>query len=515
MTAGATAGITAGERFRSWADIQGNAARAAGGFASLGVGEDDCVALMVRNDLATFEANMAGGQLGAYAVPINWHFTPEEAGYILSDCAAKVLVAHSDLLAQIASGVPAGVTVLVVPTPEEIATAYNVPAEKRRAPVGSETWHAFVARSAPNTEPAKASRGSMIYTSGTTGRPKGVRRQPSSPEMQAAAAREVARYWGLEADPSTVVLMNGPMYHSAPAAYGMGSARLGLHMVLQPRFDAEEMLRLIEKHRVSHMHIVPTMFVRLLRLPEEVRRRYDVSSLRWITHGAAPCAPAVKRQMIDWWGPVITEYYGATETGVVVWHDSQEALRKPGTVGHVVEGGILRVVDDQGRDVKQGEVGEIYLRGPLLNDFTYNNDDAKRREIALGDLVTVGDVGYQDADGYVFLCDRKRDMIISGGVNIYPAEIESVLIQMPGVRDCAVFGIPDEEFGEQICAYVEPQAGVTPDAAQVRGYLAQHLARYKVPKVVEFSAALPREDSGKIFKRKLRAPYWANTGRSI
>ncbi len=402
-----------------------------------------------------------------------------------------------------------------MPTPEEIAAAYNLPPGKRRAPEGVETWDAFVARSAPNTEPPKASRGSMIYTSGTTGRPKGVRRKPSPPELQAAAAQEVARYWGIAADPATVVLMNGPMYHSAPAAYGMGSARLGINMVLQPRFDAEDMLRLIDRHKVSHMHIVPTMFVRLLRLPDEVKRRYDLSSLRWITHGAAPCAPAVKRQMIDWWGPVITEYYGATETGIVVWHDSQEALRKPGTVGHVVDGATLRIVDEQGRDVPQGEVGEIYLRGPHLSEFTYNNDDAKRREIALGDLVTVGDVGYQDADGYVFLCDRKRDMIISGGVNIYPAEIESVLIQMPGVRDCAVFGIPDEEFGEQICAYVEPLAGAAPDASEVRGYLAQHLARYKVPRVVEFAAALPREDSGKIFKRKLRAPYWEKTGRSI
>jgi long-chain acyl-CoA synthetase len=257
------------------------------------------------------------------------------------------------------------------------------------------------------------------------------------------------------------------------------------------------------------------MFVRLLRLPDEVKQRFDLSSLRWITHGAAPCAPAVKRQMIDWWGPVVTEYYGATETGVVVWHDSREALSKPGTVGRVVEGAALRIVDDEGRDVKQGEVGEIYVRGPNLSEFTYNNDDAKRREIALGDLVTVGDVGYQDADGYVFLCDRKRDMIISGGVNIYPAEIESVLIQMPGVRDCAVFGIPDEEFGEQICAHVEPQAGSAIDAMAVRAYLGQHLARYKVPKLVEFSAALPREDSGKIFKRKLRNPYWEKAGRSI
>jgi long-chain acyl-CoA synthetase len=246
-----------------------------------------------------------------------------------------------------------------------------------------------------------------------------------------------------------------------------------------------------------------------------VKRRHDLSSLRWVTHGAAPCAPAVKRQMIEWWGPVINEYYGATETGIVVWHNSEEALRKPGTVGHVVPGALLRIVDEEGRDVKQGEVGEIYLKGPHLSEFTYNNDDAKRREVGLGELVTVGDVGYQDADGYIFLCDRKRDMIISGGVNIYPAEIESVLIQMPGVRDCAVFGIPDEEFGEQICAHVEPQAGAELQASDVRAYLGGHLARYKVPKVVEFSAALPREDSGKIFKRKLRAPYWEKMGRSI
>ena len=510
-----TAGVTAGERFRSWAEIRDNAARAAGGLASLGVGDDSAVALMLRNDFATFEVNMAASQVGAYAVPINWHFTPEEAGYILRDSGASVLVAHTDLLAQIAGGIPEGVTVFAVPTPDEIAAAFGVPAEKRQVPAGAEPWDVFVAGSSPRTEPPRAARGSMIYTSGTTGRPKGVRRQPSTPEQQAAAAQEAALFWGLKPDPEIVVLMNGPMYHSAPSAYGNASSRLGLHMVLQPRFEAEDMLRLIARHGVTHMHIVPTMFVRLLRLPAEVRARYDVSSLRFVSHGAAPCAPAVKRQMIEWWGPVINEYYGATETGVVVWHGSEDALRKPGTVGRAVPGATVRVVDEQGRDVPTGEVGEIYVRGPHLADFTYNNDDAKRREVALGQLVTVGDIGYLDPDGFLFLCDRKRDMIISGGVNIYPAEIEGAQIQMPGVRDCAVFGIPDDEFGEQICAYVEPVPGVGLDAASVRAYLAEHLARYKVPKVVEFRAALPREDSGKIFKRKLRAPYWEKAGRSI
>src|SRR5262249_10978855 len=264
---------------------------------------------------------------------------------------------------------PAGVKVLAVPTPPEIGDAYGVPPERRVAP-GVQTWDAFVAASAPNPEPPKLSRGSMIYTSGTTGRPKGVRRNPSSPGMQAKGQEEIAKYWGLRADPSIVVMMNGPMYHSAPAAYGMGSARLGLNIVLEPRFDAEDMLRLVDKHKVSHMHIVPTMFVRLLRLPAEVKQKDDLSSLRWITHGAAPCAPAVKREMIDWWEPIINEYYGATETGIVVWHNSAEALEKPGTVGRMVEGAIMRIVDEQGRDVKQGEVGEIYLRGPLISDFT-------------------------------------------------------------------------------------------------------------------------------------------------
>jgi long-chain acyl-CoA synthetase len=295
----------------------------------------------------------------------------------------------------------------------------------------------------------------------------------------------------------------------------MAAARSQMNIVLQPRFDPEDMLRLIEAHRVTHMHIVPTMFVRLLRLPDAVKRRYDVSSLRNVTHGAAPCPPEVKRAMIGWWGKVINEYYGATETGVVVWHDSEQALLKPGTVGKPVDGAIVRIVDDQGREVKQGEVGEIYVRAPSLSDFTYNNADEKRREVALGDLVTVGDIGYFDADGYLFLCDRKRDMIISGGVNIYPAEIESQLIDMPGVRDCAVFGIPDEEFGEAICAVVQPDAGATLAADDVRAFLGQRLARYKLPRVVEFRDALPREDSGKIFKRKLRQPYWEKAGRAI
>jgi len=214
--------------------------------------------------------------------------------------------------------------------------------------------------------------------------------------------------------------------------------------------------------------------------------------------------------MIDWWGPVINEYYGATETGIVVWHNSEQALAKPGTVGRVVEGATMRIVDEQGRDVKQGEVGEIYLRGPHLAEFTYNNDEAKRREVALGDLVTVGDVGYQDADGYVFLCDRKRDMIISGGVNIYPAEVDAVLLEHPAVGDAATIGVPNPEWGEEVKAVVELQPGVEPSdalAAEILEFCRGKLASFKCPRSLDFVTELPRQDNGKIYKRLLRDRY--------
>jgi long-chain acyl-CoA synthetase len=247
-----------------------------------------------------------------------------------------------------------------------------------------------------------------------------------------------------------------------------------------------------------------------------VKRKYDLSSLRNVVHGAAPCPRDVKLAMIDWWGPVINEYYGSTETGIAVWLSAADALRKPGSVGRILPGCTVKAFGDDGRELPPGEIGELYIRAPYIPDFTYNKLDDKRREVARGELVTVGDVGYVDAEGFVYLCDRKRDMVISGGVNIYPAEIEAVLIGMPGVKDCAVFGIPDDEFGESLCAYIEPDdmaAAPSPDA--VRSFLAQHVAKYKVPKIVEVVSSLPREDSGKIFKRKLRAPYWEKAGRSI
>jgi long-chain acyl-CoA synthetase len=310
-------------------------------------------------------------------------------------------------------------------------------------------------------------------------------------------------------------VVTGPMYHAAPNVYGLWAAKSGGFCILQPRFDPEELLRMIEQYRITHLHMVPTMFVRLLKLSDETRSKYDLSSLQFVVHAAAPCAPDVKRRMIEWWGPVINEYYGSSETGCVVFHTSEEALRKPGTVGRPIMGGIVRIYDEDGNELGPNQVGEIYLRIREFPDFTYNGLHEMRLEIERDGLVTAGDVGYLDEDGYLFLCDRKKDMVISGGVNIYPAEIEAALISMPGVHDCAVFGIPDPEYGESLCAYLEPEPGAGLNADEVRRFLTSRLARYKVPKVVEFHSELPREDSGKIFKRKLRAPYWEKAGRQI
>jgi long-chain acyl-CoA synthetase len=295
----------------------------------------------------------------------------------------------------------------------------------------------------------------------------------------------------------------------------MRAGRAGAVMVLMPRFDPLVLLELIERERIDTMFMVPTMLIRLLKLPEAVRKRYDLSSLRFIIIAAAPCPAEVKRDMIAWWGPVIHEFYGSTESSAVTLANSADALARPGTVGRAVEGAELRILDDAGRILPAGEVGEIYTRMAGLPDFTYHNRPDQRAAIDRDGFITSGDVGYLDADGYLFLCDRKRDMVISGGVNIYPAEIEAVLMGLAGVKDCAVFGIPDAEFGEALMAVVEPAeaSGLTP--ADVRAHLAQHLAGYKVPRSIELARDLPREDSGKIFKRRLRDRYWQNAGRNI
>src|SRR4030081_60700 len=417
------------------------------------------------------------------------------------------------MLHQLHDAIPPGVTALSVPTPPEILANYKISPDHLATPDFAIDFESWLKQQSRYDGPAVPQPQNMIYTSGTTGHPKGVRRNAPTPEQTANAEAMRSMIYGLK--PGVRALLPGPLYHSAPNSFGLRSGRLGGALVLMPRFDPLEFLRLIGDQRIDTIFMVPTMFVRLMKLPEDVRRKYDTSSLRHVVHAAAPCPADVKRAMIEWWGPVIYEYYGSTESSALTFASSEDALKKPGTVGKILDGVELRFLGDNGDPLPQGEIGEIYSRTADPPDFTYHNKPEKRAEIERDGFITSGDVGYIDQDGYVFICDRKRDMVISGGVNIYPAEIEAALHAVPGVHDCAVFGIPDAEFGEALMAVVEPQTGVTLDVADIRAQLKTSLADYKVPKHLEILKDLPREDSGKIFKRRLRDPYWERAGRRI
>jgi len=497
-----------------------HAAQAATGFEAAGISPGDTIAIYLRNDPAFLEANLGASMIGAYPVALNWHSTIAEASYLLGDCAAKALIIHSDLLPGIREAIPAHVRIFVVPTSSELRASYRLPdSAGTEIPADAVTWGPWLAGFAPRPVTGSVPLTTMIYTSGTTGLPKGVRRLPPTPEQTRAIAAVLARCYGFAdylGDPSSITTMvTGPMYHSAPNAYSGIGLRLGANVIIAPRFDAEDLLRSVEQYRITHLHMVPIMFVRLLRLSEEVKRRYDLSSLRYVVHAAAPCPAPVKRAMIDWWGPIIHEYYGSTEMGNVVICNSEEWLAHPGTVGKPIAEATVRVVDEQGRDCAPREIGEVLGRVHAFPDFTYQGDDEKRRRAGKLGLIAPGDIGYLDEDGFLYLCDRSNDMIISGGVNIYPAEIEAELLKLPGVADCAVFAIPDEEYGEAVCAFALAMAGCVLDPAALRRDLRQRLAGFKVPKRIEIADELPREDSGKIFKRKLREPFWAGHERRI
>jgi long-chain acyl-CoA synthetase len=363
-------------------------------------------------------------------------------------------------------------------------------------------------------------RGAMFYTSGTTGRPKGIRRKASTPEQVAAGMGVMRHCMGF--DPETYgpmrALVSAPMYHSAPNSFSLGAALFNVDLHIEERFDAEDTLRLIAEHRITHAYLVPTMYVRMLRLPQEVKQKYDLSSMRFVGSTGSPCSPDVKRAMVEWWGPVIYESYGSSELGYMTRLDSPDALRKPGSAGKALPGVVLEILGDDGQPLPAGESGLIYAHNPAVADFTYTGNEAARRKMEVQGLKTMGDVGYLDDEGFLFIVDRSADMVISGGVNIYPAEIEAVLQMMPGVADCAVFGIPSDEFGEALgCAIqrADTASGATLNEAAVQGFLKERLASFKVPQVVAFHEALPREDTGKIFKRKLREPYWAGKTRRI
>jgi long-chain acyl-CoA synthetase len=501
-------GVRCGGRFTTYPDLFERALRASTGMLELGVGAGDRIALLLRNSIEFLEASIATVPLGASAVPINWHWRGDEIAHVLTDSGAKALIVHSDLWPAIAASVPEGVQVILVPADGE-----NSQPPEASLPAGAPWWPEWLADHEPWAQPPEAAPVSIIYTSGTTGRPKGVVRTPATDEQREGTRALLGEIFQLGLGERTVI--PAPMYHTAPNVYALVAATHGMDMTIMTRFDPEEFLRIVAEHRVSVVQMVPTMFVRLLSLPEAVRARYELSSLRWVVHAAAPCPPEVKRGMIEWLGPIVAEYYGGTETGPVVFCTSEQWLSHPGTVGRPIEQAVIKVLDADGRELPTGESGEVFMWLDVWPDFTYAGDEEKRRSVERDGLISCGDIGYLDAEGYLYLNDRRSDMVISGGVNIYPAEIEACLLSLPGVRDCAVFGIPDDEFGEALAAHVEPHDGTRLTADAVRDHVSSRLAGYKTPRVVEFSDSLPREDSGKIFKRRLREPYWRGRERAI
>ncbi|WP_445186457.1 AMP-binding protein [Pseudonocardia sp. Cha107L01] len=500
--------VRCGTRSRSHAEVKARAARVAAGLGALGVRPGDRVAVVLRNDIEFVEITLGTGLIGAVPVPVNWHWKGKELAYLLGDSEAKAVFSHSDLAPDVAAVLPPGVRLIEVVTSADVTEANNLSDEDIAPRTGHPEFESWLAEHEPWTRPPTSAPMGVIYTSGTTGNPKGILRAQPTPEQNQKLAQFLLDSWKLA--PGMRTLLPTPVYHSAPNVHAMMSIALGSDLTFMPRFSAEGLLRLIDEHRIQHMQLAPTILIKLLALPEQTRARYDVSSLQAVVHGAAPCPVEVKKAMIDWWGPIFIECYGGSEAGIVTAGNTEDWLTHPGTVGAAVGGGAdLLVLDPDTREpVPTGQVGEVFLKRPnVWPDFTYIGDPGKRAAMEQDGYWTLGDLGYLDEDGFLYLTDRTSDMVIFGGTNVYPAEIEECLVGLKGVNDVAVFGIPDAEFGEVLAAHldVDPAAGLTQD--DVRGHVAANLARYKVPRVVVFDNDLPREETGKLFKRRIRQRY--------
>lgn len=511
--------ITAEARVGTAAALD-EARRLAAALRSFGIGENGVVALLMWNDLPFFTLAEACRLVGAYLVPLNWHLAPRELRDILDDCDARLLVGHAPLLHAAGFADDEKRRVVARDAPAGVQAAYPQARgfDASRWPASWHRWEALLATHAPwDGEPPVTERGGVFYTSGTTGKPKGVVRDPLPAATWAELhGRSMAGFGLTEGGESPrITVQTGPLYHSAPNAYAQLVWRAGGQVHLAPRFDAAGLLATIERERVTHLHLVPTLLKRLLDLPASTRQAHDLSSLVSICHGAAPCPAAVKRAAIAWLGPIIREYYAGTETGIIAWATSAEWLARPGTVGRAAPGVELRVIDSHGVDVPPGQTGELIARSASTTSFHYHRRGNAHQVPGRPGFASLGDLGHQDADGYLFLTDRRADCLISGGVNIYPAEIEAELAVLPGVADCVVFGVPDDDLGEVVHAVVEPQPGARLDTIALRDALRARLAAFKLPRVIELSDALPREDSGKIRKRELREAHWRALGRHI
>ncbi|WP_116996677.1 AMP-binding protein [Desertimonas flava] len=478
----------------SWSQLDERARRWASRLGRLGIERGDRLAVMAKNRPEWVIALVGNLLAGVRHVPMNWHLTVSEVAYILRDSGARVLVVDSDHESVGRDAARHAAVEHVVVVDETADWLDDVPVEWR---------------------PTDLAGALLLYTSGTTGHPKGVLRsdQPPSLDEIMPSYRRLADAWRMTEGGTHLVVC--PLYHGTPQVMTLMCLALGQSLVLMPSFDAETVLAAIERHRVTATHLVPTQLLRLLRLPDGVRQRYDLSSLVGLWHGAAPCPAWVKQAMIEWLGPVVIEYFGSSEgTGPLI-ADSNEWLSHPGTVGRPPPFLAVEAVDDEGTTLPTGAVGTLYFRRPE-GPPTYVGAPEKTAASRLSDgRFTVGDVGWLDSDGFVYLADRKIDVIISGGVNIYPSEIEAVISEHPGVADCVVFGIPDDEWGEQVKAVVELHRSSETTERDLLDWCRERLAGFKCPRTIDLHDALPRDATGKLKRRLFRDQYWETTGRRI
>ncbi|MDT5308796.1 MAG: long-chain acyl-CoA synthetase [Mycobacterium sp.] len=484
----------------SFSELYAKSQRVAAVLRSAGLRRGDGVALVLPNRAEFFDITWGCQLSGLYYTAVNIHFTPDEVAYVIDDSDAKAVFVDASMrdLAEHLRSSTAGVHIVV-----------------GGSLAGWQSYDDAVARAGDAPPPSDGSE--MLYSSGTTGRPKAVRRPlPTDGNGSwAQSVLEMALTHKYDMSPASVYLSPAPLYHAAGVNYTMAVSRVGAAAIIMRKFDAEDVLRLIETCRVTHAQFVPTMFVRMLKLPRAVREKYDVSSLQCVIHAAAPCPVDVKHQMMTWFGPIIHEYYGGTEgfagttIGPLAW------LAHPGSVG--IPMSPVHVVGEDGEELSVGESGELYFEGGP--DFEYFKDPAKTASVYNDrGWRSLGDMGYVDEDGYLYLTDRSTFMIVSGGVNIYPQEAENLLVMHPKLVDAAVFGVPNDEFGEEVKAVVQPIDGVTPGPdleAELIEHCRTHLAGYKCPRTVEFDAELPRDPNGKLYKRRIRERYWQGRASRI
>jgi acyl-CoA synthetase (AMP-forming)/AMP-acid ligase II len=482
----------------SFRELDAGANQLARLLAAHGLGVGDHLAILMSNELRYLEVAWAAQRSGLFYTPVNWHLTAEEAAYIVRDCGAKVLIASAalaELARRIAEDVPGLASRLMI----------------GGARPGFEDYAAALAGYPPEPMADQVEGRYMYYSSGTTGRPKGITVELSGEPFGTGLPLDRLLSTAYGFGPDSVYLCTGPLYHAAPLGWSLGTQRNGGTVVLMERFDPLRALELIERHRITHAQFVPAMFVRMLKLPEATRRGFDTSSLQVAVHAAAPCPVEVKQAMIDWWGPVVHEYYAGSEGAGFCAIDSPTWLRHRGSVGRALIG-TPHIVDESGIELPVGEVGTVWFADAPR--FEYHNDSAKTAS-AYDERgwSTLGDLGRLDEEGFLYLADRRTDLIISGGVNIYPREVEDVLTLHPAVADIAVIGVPDEEMGQQVKAVVQP---VDPEragpelAGELVDYCRERLAHYKCPRSVDFDPALPRLPSGKLLKRVIRERYWAS-----